>query len=145
MTVGSEKATMLYSIPALKMPKVILLGHDSLQEIGKEAKKLGGTKAIIITDRILVKLGLVEKGKESLEKEKIQVDLFEGIEYEPTIGIIEKALAIVRKNRYDFVVGFGGGAPWMRQRSSVAWRRMREKLSIISVRIRSRGLDYHSY
>jgi len=110
MTVGSEKATMLYSIPALKMPKVILLGHDSLQEIGKEAKKLGGTKAIIITDRILVKLGLVEKGKESLEKEKIQVDLFEGIEYEPTIGIIEKALAIVRKNRYDFVVGFGGGS-----------------------------------
>ena len=39
MTVGSEKGIVLYSVPMLRMPKLILIGCNSIREIGKEAKK----------------------------------------------------------------------------------------------------------
>jgi len=111
MSAESEKRAASYSVPMLRMPKLILFGYDGIQGIGKEAKRLGATKALIVTDRILVKLGLVEKAKQPMEKENIQVDLFEEIEYEPTLEIIGKAVEIARKHRYDIVVGFGGGSP----------------------------------
>ena len=117
----NEKGTALYSVPALRMPKLILFGPDSIQEIGKEAKKMGGKKVIIITDRILVKLGLVEKAKHAMEKEKIQVDLFEEIEYEPTSGVVDKALGIVRKNSGRENCFSVGSSLWFRAPHSAYW------------------------
>jgi alcohol dehydrogenase class IV len=106
----NERALGFYSVPMLRMPKLILFGYDTIQGIGKEAKRLGGTKALIVTDRSLVKLGLVENARQPMEKESIQVDLFEEIEYEPTLEIIGKAVESAKKHRSDIVVGFGGGS-----------------------------------
>ncbi|MFH1294152.1 MAG: iron-containing alcohol dehydrogenase, partial [Pseudomonadota bacterium] len=105
----SEKRLAIFDVPRLRMPRVII-GYDSILEIGKEAKKLNAGKAIIITDHELVKIGLLEKALEALKKEGIQVDLFEEVDYEPTVGVVDKALNITRKNGYDFVIGFGGGS-----------------------------------
>lgn len=106
----NEQKKSIFTIPALRMPRLIV-GNNSIKEIGKEVKKLNTDQAIVITDRALVKLGLLEEVIQVLKKEGIHVDLFEEMEYEPTIGNIDKALNIVRENRYDLVIGFGGGSP----------------------------------
>jgi len=106
----SENKITIFDIHRLRMPRLII-GNGSIEEIGKEAKKLNAGRTIIITDGALVKLGLLDKATLALEKEGIQVDLFEEVAYEPTVGIVDKATGIVRENHYDMVIGFGGGSP----------------------------------
>src|SRR4030042_6366152 len=93
----------IYSIPGLQMPKSILFGNGSIEELGKEVKRLDGKKAIIITDRNLVKAGLLEKPKQILARENIDADLFEDVEFEPTAGVVEKGRDIIRRKGDDIV------------------------------------------
>ena len=104
-----EKTNTIYSIPGVRMPRLVI-GNGCIEGIGKEVANLKGKKAIIITDRNIVKLGLIEKAEKALEKENIGVDLFEDVEYEPDIATVEKAIKIVRENSYDTLIGFGGGS-----------------------------------
>ncbi len=104
-----EKESAVYSIPGVRMPKLIV-GNGSTKEIGTEAKRLNGKKSLVITDRRLVKLGLAETARKALEKENIGVDLFREVEFEPTLKVVEEAIQIARGNSYDVVIGFGGGS-----------------------------------
>jgi alcohol dehydrogenase class IV len=110
MIMEGETKSTIFAMPSLRMPNLILFGNGSIEEIGTEAKKLNGKRSIIITDRNLVKMGLVETPKKALEGENIRVDLFEEVEFEPTVGVVEKASNIVREKHYDIVTGFGGGS-----------------------------------
>lgn len=109
MNMENNQEKHIFRIYALRMPRLIV-GNNSIKEIGKEVKMLNADKAIVITDRALVKLGLLEKATQVLKKEGIHVELFEEIENEPTIGVVDKGLNIVRENNYDIVIGFGGGS-----------------------------------
>ncbi len=106
----SEGKGTIYAIPGLRMPKSMLLGNGSIEEIGKEVKKLGGKRAIIITDRNLVKSGLLEKPKQVLERENIGVHFFEDVEFEPTTSVVEKGRNAVKEKQCDIVIGIGGGS-----------------------------------
>ena len=109
MSLKNEKAGTIYSIPGVRMPHLVI-GNGCIEGIGKEAGNLKGKRAIIITDRNIVKLGLIEKAKKALEGEYIGVDLFEDVEYEPDISTVEKAIGIIQEKSYDTVIGFGGGS-----------------------------------
>ena len=39
--IESKNRGPMYSIPGLQMPKSILFGNDSIEELGKEVKRLG--------------------------------------------------------------------------------------------------------
>jgi alcohol dehydrogenase class IV len=93
MSIENEKASTIYSVPGVRMPR-LMIGNDCIKEIGKEVKNLKWQKTIIITDRNIVKLGLVEKARKALEIENIGVDLFEDVEFEPDIKTIEEAIRI---------------------------------------------------
>ncbi len=109
MGTEGEKASIIYSVPGVRMP-LLVIGNNCIQEIGKKVKDVKGKKAIIITDRNIVKLGLIEKAQKALERENIGVDLFEEVEFEPNIETVEQAIKIVRDKSYDTVIGFGGGS-----------------------------------
>ena len=109
MSTKDAKASTIFSIPGVRMP-LFVIGNDCLQDIGKKVKDLRGEKAIISTDRNIVKLGLIEKAIKALEREGIGVDLFEEVAYEPNIETVEKAIKIVREKSHDTVIGFGGGS-----------------------------------
>ena len=44
-------------------PTRILFGVGAVQEVGAEARRLGGTRALIVTDKGVVRAGLVEIGR----------------------------------------------------------------------------------
>jgi len=109
MSSEDTKASTVYSIPGVRMP-LLVIGNGCVQEIGKRIKDGKGKKTVVITDRNIVKLGLLEKAIKALERENIGVDLFEEVEFEPNIETVEKAIQIVREKSYDSVIGFGGGS-----------------------------------
>jgi alcohol dehydrogenase len=97
-------------VSAFYSPTMILLGNNAVERIGVEAKKLGGSKACIVTDEGVVKSGLVERVKAPLEKEGIKVDVFDRVLPEPPVRVVDECSGFIRKGRFDFVVGLGGGS-----------------------------------
>ena len=53
------------------MPTVNLIGAGSVSEVGKQSKILGGSKALVVTDKPLIAAGVVEKVTKSLEQSGI--------------------------------------------------------------------------
>nr|NIP24496.1 iron-containing alcohol dehydrogenase [Phycisphaerae bacterium]NIX28311.1 iron-containing alcohol dehydrogenase [Phycisphaerae bacterium] len=69
-----------------RSPEVVF-GEDALERLNE----LGGQRAFIITDANLVQLGFVSKIQARLESAGIQNKIFDGVEPDPTIQIMEQA------------------------------------------------------
>ncbi|HSR09946.1 MAG TPA: iron-containing alcohol dehydrogenase, partial [Thermodesulfobacteriota bacterium] len=57
-------------------PKKVILGQNTLRQVGAEAKGLGGTRALIVTDTGIVAAGSVQIAQESLRGAKIESGIF---------------------------------------------------------------------
>ena len=88
----------------------IKFGDGAIDEIGYEAKRLGGTHALVVTDRGIVAAGLLNKVEEPLKKVGIKTFVFSDVQPDPSVDVAEACLAIARKEKPDIVVGFGGGS-----------------------------------
>lgn len=87
-----------------------LSGEGSLAELPKFIKNKGWKSALIVSDEILVKLGLVAPLLEGMEKEGIKAVLFDKVIPNPTITNVEDGLAIYKKNECDHIIALGGGS-----------------------------------
>jgi len=107
--VAYNPLTQIYSFLS---PNKIIFGADATANLGKEIEsmRLKKARALLISDKTMTKIGLTDKIKIIFEKEKIIVDIFDEIETEPTIKIMMNATETVRSNKYDFVIGLGGGS-----------------------------------
>ena len=109
MNTGNIDQNTIKLIPPLRMPALVI-GEGSIRLIGEEAKKLGAKKALIVTDKEMIKFGLTKAAEDSLKQKKIDVTYFEEVTAEPTIGVVEKAISKARKDQSDIVIGIGGGS-----------------------------------
>lgn len=92
------------------IPTVSLMGVGAAKQAGAEAKKLGGSKALLVTDKGLVKLGMAEQIKANLEEAGLEVVLFDGAEPNPTDKNVEAGLEAYQANGCDLLVSLGGGS-----------------------------------
>ena len=90
--------------------KKTLLGQDAIQNIGTEAKKLGATKVLVITDAGVVGAGLIEKVLAPLEASGLKHEVFDRVLPEPPARIIDECAAQVRGGGFDLILGVGGGS-----------------------------------
>jgi len=97
-------------ISNLFSPKKIILGKDSVKTIGDEVKKLGGSRALVVTDPGLVSVGLVKLAEDSLHDKQIEVAVFDKVRPEPPAHIVDECAEIIRQGGYDVVIGIGGGS-----------------------------------
>ncbi|MDG0968542.1 MAG: iron-containing alcohol dehydrogenase, partial [Porticoccaceae bacterium] len=71
-----------------------------------------GLKApLIITDKVMVQLGYIERIKQALNDANIIVDVVDDTVPEPTVASIQAGVDKVRNGHFDCVIGFGGGSP----------------------------------
>lgn len=85
-------------------------GVGAVREIGYDLKRLGGLRALVVTDKGVAKAGLVEKVKPYLEEQGIEVKIWDGVEPEPSVQSIDKGIEWVRKREFDSFVSVGGGS-----------------------------------
>ena len=98
-------------IISLRTPHLILAGTGALERLGQEAKALGATKALVVTDKGVIDSGTWKKVKDLLEKEGIGVDTFDRVIPDPDTACLEACLEMAKKDRYNLIVGVGGGSP----------------------------------
>ncbi|MGL4868470.1 MAG: iron-containing alcohol dehydrogenase, partial [Cetobacterium sp.] len=93
------------------MPTISYMGKGSVKDLGKEIHSRGLKKALIVTDEILVKIGLVEKLTDLLYENKIGYTIFDETKPNPTVTNVNDGLKQLKDNGCDFVISFGGGSP----------------------------------
>ncbi|MCX8188498.1 MAG: iron-containing alcohol dehydrogenase [Nitrososphaeria archaeon] len=89
----------------------IKFGLSVLKEIGYDVSKLGVKKALIVTDSFLKEnTNVVEGVVSSLRDKNVEVDVWDGVEPEPSHQSILKGIDFAKKKPYDCFIGLGGGS-----------------------------------
>jgi acetaldehyde dehydrogenase/alcohol dehydrogenase len=73
--------------------------------------KLHATRAFIVTDEMMVKLGIVEKAVHHLEKRGIAWEIFSEVEPDPSVDTVKKGVAAMNRFQPDAIIALGGGSP----------------------------------
>jgi alcohol dehydrogenase class IV len=89
----------------------ILFGLNSLEQLGAEVRRLGDSKALVITDKGIVEAGLLEKTMAALESAGIEFEIFDEIEPNPKDSTILKGAEHAKDTGADLFIGLGGGSP----------------------------------
>ena len=89
----------------------VIYGAGASDSVGSEAKKLSreSGRVLLITDKGVMKSGAPEKIKETVEKEKLEVDVYDELAAEPTLDSSRKLIERTRESDYSLVIGVGGG------------------------------------
>jgi alcohol dehydrogenase len=98
------------------MPKTNLIGMGVVKELANELLSWKLSKALIVTDHNMIKLGYVENVEKILKSLFITYDIFDGVKHpNPTVSFVEDGLGYcdqsvmdIQKD-YNFVVSIGGG------------------------------------
>ncbi|UBM63632.1 iron-containing alcohol dehydrogenase [Candidatus Sulfidibacterium hydrothermale] len=93
------------------IPTVNLMGAGAALEVAKQAKIIGGSKALVVTDAPLIKLGIADKIIRLLEKEDIRTILYDAVLPNPTVKNVHDGVALYKQNNCDLIVAIGGGSP----------------------------------
>lgn len=92
------------------MPGKIVYGEGALQN-AKPLLSDFGKKALIVTDRFMVRLGNVKLVTNILDELGLEFTIYENINSEPTDILIDKGVEIYRNENCDFLIAVGGGSP----------------------------------
>lgn len=79
-------------------------------KLGSLMAELGVTRAMLVTDPGVMKLGLPKAALESLEAAGIAVAIYDKTEADPPEKLVHEAVEAAKRHRADGVVGFGGGS-----------------------------------
>lgn len=93
------------------MPTVNLMGAGAVAEVGKQAKILGGSKALVVTDKPLINAGIVKKVTDFLEKSGVEYVIFDSVQPNPTVENVHEGVDLYKKENCDVIIAVGGGSP----------------------------------
>src|SRR4051812_35414104 len=96
----------------------IKFGPGAVQDAGWELKRLGVTRALLVTDPGVAALGHPDRVREAIEREGIEVVLYDRARVEPTLDSFQDAADFARAAGVDGFVSVGGG--WSIDRAKVA-------------------------
>ncbi|RAS80966.1 iron-containing alcohol dehydrogenase [Priestia endophytica] len=91
------------------MPESVFYGRDALKQLGDEVATYG-KKALLISDRIMEKIGHVRKCTDLLERANVTYSSYLDVNSEPTDSHVKEALDICVKEKCDVVIAIGGGS-----------------------------------
>jgi hydroxyacid-oxoacid transhydrogenase len=88
----------------------IKFGAGAVDDAGWEAKRLGITRALLVTDPGVVAAGHADRVRVALEAEGLDVVVWDRSRVEPTIGSFTEAVTFAREADVDGFVSVGGGS-----------------------------------
>ena len=93
------------------MPSSIIYGGGSRLKLGEVATELGASRALIVTDPGVVKLGIVGEIESILAGAGLTVRVFDDVQPDPTGANVTTGVAELKAHYADLVVAVGGGSP----------------------------------
>lgn len=93
------------------LPTKVIYGIGILKNIANEVKRFGQRRAILVTDKVLVKTGLVDRVKTGFEASQIDITcVFDDVPPNSTIKTVEACAEMGTEHQCDMVLALGGGS-----------------------------------
>ncbi len=92
-----------------RIPK-LFSGAGSSLELCDHIAATGVTNLLIVTDAMLVKIGLLNAMKERLDQLGVRYVVFDGVQPNPTIEQIESGLTLLKAEKCTAILAIGGGS-----------------------------------
>lgn len=90
------------------LPRDIYFGENAMENL----KNLKGKKAIVVVGGGSMKrFGFLDKAVNYLKEAGMEVELFEGVEPDPSVETVMRGAEAMRKFQPDWIVAIGGGSP----------------------------------
>jgi alcohol dehydrogenase class IV len=90
-------------------PTRIHFGEGSIEELGREATRLGAKHALIVSDRSVAEAGLASLAGRALDLAGVAFTIFEGVGANATAAQVDRASEAYRGAHADLVVAVGSG------------------------------------
>jgi hypothetical protein len=91
-------------------PTEVVFGKDAENKTGDTAKKYGSKALLVYGKGSVIKSGLLDRVKASLEKAGVQYKDFGGAKPNPTLAHAEEGVKEALSFGADMIIGVGGGS-----------------------------------
>lgn len=85
-------------------------GAGARKEIASEVRKRDLKKALLVTDRDLIKFGVAQKVEDILVAADIAYEVYDNVKANPTIENVQSGVEVFKKYGADFIIALGGGS-----------------------------------
>ena len=111
----------------------LLEGEGAVLKLPSFIKNKGINKVLIVTDKGLMNIHLLDPLFEELKKENLEYVVYDGVQPNPTIPSIEECKQMYIDNKCEALIAFGGGSP-MDCAKAAAARVVKPKKSVRKMR-----------
>ena len=91
-------------------PRIVMTGPGCVTQLGAEARKLGATKVLVVTDQGVSSAGMIGAVEAPLKAAGLEVGVYDKSIPEPPMVSVLDAARMCEEGAYDLVVAFGGGS-----------------------------------
>lgn len=95
---------------SIRSPGDVRYGVDSTETLAGFAESRGVDRALLVTDANVVAVGVTDSVEAALERAGVTTEVFDGVEPEPKLSMVEAATSMLRDGDFELVVGVGGGS-----------------------------------
>lgn len=89
---------------------LVFIGADSALKLCASISQLGMTHVLIVTDAVLLGLGVIQPIETELQKFGIKTSIFSGVTPDPTFQVVDDGLMLLKSSKCDSVLAIGGGS-----------------------------------
>jgi len=86
------------------------IGAGAIENIVSEAKVRGYKKALVVTDKDLIKFNVATRVTELLEKNNLEFEIFDEVKANPTINVVLAGIDKFKASGADYLLAIGGGS-----------------------------------
>lgn len=86
-------------------------GAGSLKQLPLEVQRRGYKKALVVTDKLLVEIGVVKQVTDLLDLHHLAWEIFDEVMPNPTIEVVKLGVDCFQTVQADYLVAVGGGSP----------------------------------
>jgi 4-hydroxybutyrate dehydrogenase len=102
---------MSSSVVTWSFPTTIVFGNGCVTTVADRVKGLGVSRALVVCDTGIVKVGIAERVRALLEAGGIAARVFDGVDPNPVEQNVVQGVAAYREHGAGCVVAVGGGSP----------------------------------
>ncbi|WP_341347801.1 iron-containing alcohol dehydrogenase [Paenibacillus sp. FSL H3-0469] len=93
------------------MPSINIMGKGCLKDIAPYIQELNLQKALVVTDKFLMKSGIAGRLLAVLEEAGIQYVVYDEVKPNPTCKNVHDGADFLKQHECDYLISIGGGSP----------------------------------
>jgi alcohol dehydrogenase len=93
------------------VPSINIMGRGCLKEIGPYIQELNLKKALVVTDKFLLKSGIAGKLLAVLDEAGIEYAIYDDVQPNPTCKNVHDGVDFLKASDCDYLISIGGGSP----------------------------------